>query len=330
MLATHDRIDASSRWQRSLADCCVSCRIQAPRAFRGEVSSASAGSLRYNRVRATCHRASRVAVDDRNTAVLLNRVLSGRVRVRQDGREAVLCAGDFAIHTAARPYGLTFETPFSELIFQIPRRLFEQRVGRFDRLTAVAVSGADPLGRLAANFLVDVARTAPRLDAVMAERVSLQALDLVAAALCASPLCNRAGRGSSAHRAALLCRIKAYVETHLGESLNAGDVGSAVLGCSARYVHSLFADEATCFGDYVLARRLERCAEELACGQPNRGIGELAFAWGFNSASHFCRSFGHRFGVSPTHYRAQCRGPGARAGTARLDAPAGFPASACL
>ncbi|MGH8111455.1 MAG: helix-turn-helix domain-containing protein [Rhodanobacteraceae bacterium] len=308
-------VDRSSKWQRSIADCCVRCDISVPPRFRGAISSAQIGALRCNRVKAMRHRATRTALEDRNDAILLNRVIAGTVHVMQDGRDAVLRAGDFAIHDAARPYALAFDTPFAELIFQIPRSVFRRRLGSFDHLTAVAVSGDDPIGRLASNFLLDLVRGADRLEMPVATRLSLQAVDLVADAL-ALPAGERQLRcGASAHRSALLYRVKTFVEAHLDEALAAADVGAAVLGCSARYVHDLFADESVSLGEYVLARRLERCMSDLVCGPSGRRVSEVAYAWGFNSPSHFSRSFRARFGASPSEVRG--RGPRTRAPAAR-------------
>jgi AraC-like DNA-binding protein len=60
--------------------------------------------------------------------VLLTLVTSGVERVVQDGREAVLRKGDFAIHDSTRPYSLFFDTSFSEIVLQIPRALFKRRL----------------------------------------------------------------------------------------------------------------------------------------------------------------------------------------------------------
>jgi AraC-like DNA-binding protein len=44
---------------------------------------------------------------------------------------------------------------------------------------------------------------------------------------------------------------------------------------------------------------------DLARGSDHRQIGEIAYAWGFASLSHFSRSFKERFALSPSEYRAQ-------------------------
>ncbi|MGH8116734.1 MAG: helix-turn-helix domain-containing protein [Rhodanobacteraceae bacterium] len=110
-------------------------------------------------------------------------------------------------------------------------------------------------------------------------------------------------------------RVKTFLDAHLDEPLAASDVAAGALGCSARYVHDLFADESVSPGEYVLARRLERCMGDLVCGPSSRRVSEVAYAWGFNSDSHFSRSFRARFSASPSEVRARrvgCRAPAAR------------------
>ena len=56
--------------------------------------------------------------------------------VRQDGREALLRPGELALYDAARPYTLTFDAPFAQAVFQLPRDLLAERLGSLDGLTA--------------------------------------------------------------------------------------------------------------------------------------------------------------------------------------------------
>jgi AraC-like DNA-binding protein len=66
----------------------------------------------------------------------------------------------------------------------------------------------------------------------------------------------------------------------------------------------IFATSSETVSSYILRRRLEECARQLSDPHwSGHSIAEIAFAWGFNSASHFTRSFRDRFGASPRHYR---------------------------
>ena len=306
-LAQRQAISHQAAWQRAMSESFVPCTTSVPDNFRGTVAHSRLGNLDLHWVSASRHRADRTGTDlgaREAGCILLNVVTEGSVRVSQDGRQAILRRGDFAIHDATRPYSLVFDTAFSQVIFCLPRQLLRQRMGCFNHFTAVRVPGDLQLGQVASHFMINVARlhwTDPA--SAEAQRLSLQVIDLVALALSMqrdTPL----RESSSTHRSALLYRAKAFVEVHLSAELNPAMVAAA-LGCSARYVNDLFADEETTLGRYVLERRLGQCRLHLARPSDHRQIGEIAYAWGFASLSHFSRSFKDRFGLSPTEYRAQ-------------------------
>lgn len=297
--------DRRMNWERSM-DESFGCDVEVPPRFRGSVSTSRIGQLQVSRVAATSHEAQRTRrriVHDRKDVVLVNVVTAGTFQIRQDGRTATLARGDLAIHDSTRPYTLLFNTSFSQLIFEFPRLLLKQRLGSFERYTAVRVGNDDDVGGLAGHFLAGIARVGTQVDEGTAQQLSVQAVDMLALTF-AHRLQDVSPSASSSHRAALLYRAKTFVDTHLQQRLTLGAV-SGVLGCSTRYVCSLFADEHTTLSEYVRARRLERCAHNLVYGSCSQQVSEIAYAWGFNSAAHFCRSFRARFGMSPTEYRGQ-------------------------
>lgn len=294
----------SSDWQDTISRTFVPCVTTLPSNFRGAVSANEIGLISCHRVQATKHHAARTAADistHHKDVVLLNLISSGRARVVQDGRIAVLGKGDFAIHDATRPYSLYFDTAFSQLIFQIPRHLLKQRLGAFERYTAVRLSSDEQIGHLTSNFLLNLSRFDNDLDPIMAERFTAQTADLVAMTLGAQLGAVAASRSS--HRSALLYRAKSFIETRL-HAVTTAEIAEA-LGCSTRYVNDLFTDEETTVGNYVLFRRLERCREDLADPTQLRRISEIAYAWGFNSIAHFSRVFRGRYDMSPSEYREQ-------------------------
>jgi AraC-like DNA-binding protein len=55
---------------------------------------------------------------------------------------------------------------------------------------------------------------------------------------------------------------------------------------------------------WVLDRRLGACKQALTDPAYNRQrISEIAFRWGFNSTSHFCRAFKEKYGAAPGDVR---------------------------
>jgi AraC-like DNA-binding protein len=295
-------------WQDTISRTFVPCVITTlPSSFRGMVSANKVGAISYHRVAASRHYASCSAdhaVPDNKDVALLSLVLSGVERVVQDGREAVLRRGDFAIHDSTRPYSLYFDTEFSQIIFQIPRALLRQRLGPFEQYTAIKLSSQEQVGRVTSDFLFSLSKLDNRVDPLIGKRLTDQTVDLVAMSL--NSQFGSVDVGRSSHRAALLYRAKSFIETRLRGVVTAVEVAEA-LGCSARYVNDLFADEGTSVGNYVLLRRLEKCCDDFTDAVTARRVGEVAYSWGFNSIAHFSRSFRARYGMSPTEYREVVR-----------------------
>jgi len=238
--------------------------------------------------------------------VLVTLGTSGVNGVFQDGREAIVSAGQFVIYDTTRPYELRFDDSFSQTIFQMPRKLLQQRIGSFDTLTATTFSGDRPLERLAYEFLLGMSKTIDHVDPATAARLLDQGLDLVAMTF-AERIRERSA-DQSFHRSALLYRLKNYILTHLRDPELSMPRAAAAIGISPRYASDLMAAEQTSFRGYVQTQRLERCKRDLADPAHHaRHIGEIAFAWGFNDLAHFSRIFKQRFGVSPREWREQPR-----------------------
>jgi AraC family transcriptional regulator, positive regulator of tynA and feaB len=101
-------------------------------------------------------------------------------------------------------------------------------------------------------------------------------------------------------------KVKLYIEQHLRDpDLSPCSIANS-LKLSSRYLRMIFASSSETVSAYILRRRLEECARQMADAQwRGHSIAEIAFAWGFNSAPHFTRSFRERYGLSPRHYRRQ-------------------------
>jgi AraC-like DNA-binding protein len=263
----------------------------------GPVSSTRVESC-AQRVLRTPSRISRASDD----FVLVAVGTSGVNGVFQDGREAVMSSGQFVIYDTTRPYELRFDDSFSQMVFQIPRKLLHQRVGSFDSLTATTFSGERPLERLACEFLLGMSKTIDEIDSATATRLLDQALDLVAMAF--ADRMQQHSSDLSFHRSALLYRLKNYILTHLRDPELSVPRAAAAIGISPRYASDLMASEQTSFRSYVQMQRLERCKRDLSDpAHMARHISDIAFGWGFNDLAHFSRIFKQKFGASPREWR---------------------------
>jgi AraC-like DNA-binding protein len=296
-------------WQDIVCDTFVGldCRSDLQGAFWGTVAQSRVGPASFTRVDSCAQNVLRTpsriarASEDFVLVALGNSGVNG---VYQDGREAVVSAGQFVIYDTTRPYELRFDDDFSQTIFQVPRKLLHQRAGSFDALTATTFANDAPLERLVYDFLINMARTVDHIDAATGARLLDQALDLVAMAF-AERMHDRPPE-QSFHRSALLYRLKNHILTHLRNPELSMSRAAAALGISTRYASDLMAGEQISFRSYVQAQRLERCARDLSDpAQAARHVGDIAFAWGFNDLAHFSRVFKQRFGAAPREWREQ-------------------------
>jgi AraC-like DNA-binding protein len=294
-------------WQDIVCDTFVGldCRSDMHDGFWGTVTQSRIGPASFTRVDSCAQHVLRTpsriarASEDFVLVALGNSGVNG---VYQDGREAVVSAGQFTIYDTTRPYELRFDDNFSQTILQMPRKLLQQRIGAFDALTATTFSSDRPLEGLVYEFLVSMSKTIDHVDCATAARLLDQALDLVAMAF-ADKMQQRSPDQSS-HRSALLYRLKNYILTHLRDPELSMPRAAAAIGISPRYASDLMAAEQTSFRSYVQVQRLERCRRDLSDpAHAARHVSDIAFAWGFNDLAHFSRIFKQRFGASPREWR---------------------------
>jgi AraC-like DNA-binding protein len=296
-------------WQDIVCDTFVGldCRSDMRDGFWGSVSQSAIGPVTCTQVDSCAQQVlrtpSRIARASEDF-VLVTLGTSGVNGVFQDGREAVVSAGQFVIYDTTRPYELRFDDAFSQTIFQMPRKLLQQRIGSFDALTATTFCGDRPLERLAYEFLLSISKTIDHVDAATATRLLDQGLDLVAMAF--AERMRQRSPDQSSHRSALLYRLKNYILAHLRDPELSMPRAAAAIGISPRYASDLMAVEQTSFRSYVQLQRLERCKRDLSDpAQMARHVSDIAFAWGFNDLAHFSRIFKQRFGTSPREWREQ-------------------------
>lgn len=96
--------------------------------------------------------------------------------------------------------------------------------------------------------------------------------------------------------------IAAYIQLNYMNKLTLGTVAEA-LNLSESYVSHVF-KEMTGFTvmEYLMGCRLTQVKYMLEM-EPDKALKEIAYACGFESASHFCRYFHKKTGVTPKEYR---------------------------
>jgi AraC-like DNA-binding protein len=274
--------------------------------FHCRLQSNNLGLVQITSVDATPHMVVRSAAAARHSDQDFFKVglqMSGRAVLRQDGREAALHPGDFAIYDTTRPYRLEFLDDYRVLVVMFPRKLLRLRPDAVSEITARTMSGRTGTGALLSPLLAGLEQELNTGD-VANTYLSDAVLDLVAA--CFAPTSSQGVPLS--RRSTLLASVKSYIEGNLSDpGLDAALIAKAH-HISTSYLQKLFADEPWSVAGHIRALRLDRCRRDLE--DPLHALkpaAAIATRWGILDASHFSRLFKNAYGMTPGEYRSLTR-----------------------
>jgi len=271
--------------------------------FRGELSRADLGAIGLAvarsapaTVRRIPSRAERAAPESVFFVHLQGR---GHSICEQDGRQALLGPGDFAICDTARPYSLIFAEANEMFVAKIPGPLLRQRLPDPEHKVAVRMRGSEIRPGLVSTFLRGACRQLEGAkDTGWCQAVSNTLLDLM-------ELAYGEQDGASGVRARLRRRACALIDAELCDSSLTPHGVAGSLGVSPRYLQMAFADVGETPSDYIRERRLDLARRLLTSDGGPQTITDLALEVGFGDLTYFSRAFRGRFGVSPRAYRAE-------------------------
>jgi AraC-like DNA-binding protein len=104
------------------------------------------------------------------------------------------------------------------------------------------------------------------------------------------------------HPARHLLRAKDLVDARYREPLDVAALARAAKLSPAHFSREFRREFGASPHQYLLNRRLERAAALLR--STDRSVADICFTVGLRSVGSFTTSFGRRFGLSPTRYRA--------------------------
>lgn len=224
----------------------------------------------------------------------------GRERFKIGDAGVEVTSGDLVVWTTdqvvqfevlERLHKVTLMIPWSLMRERLPERKQPPSGGKIESRTGV--------GSLLAVHLLALSHEIATLEQSVQGSVSRSTLELLGIAL--------SGQQPSARfdaSAAMLRRVQDFILQHLHEEdLNPTRIAEAN-NISLRYLHMLFQRSDMTVSGYILNSRLQACKQALTDPAFQRlQISEIAFRWGFNSTSHFCRTFKERYDASPGDVR---------------------------
>lgn len=301
--ATTDRLDV---WQDIIRENFVALDIVADRraSFRGRVRSTELGHLHVASVWSgpqSCTRTTQLARADDDVYLQVGLLTQGAAVVQQDGREAVLAPGDFALYETDRAFCWRLEQDWELLVLTWPRGCVQLGDTASQTLTARRLSGGEGLGAIVGRMLRDLVVAPPSLSVDGEVRLGNEVLDLV------TTVAQEEVRPTAPQRSGddLMRRIDDYIVQRLGDpDLSPTDVAAAHF-ISTRHLHRLFALRQSTVSRHIQHLRLERARLELRHpGRQDRSITDIAWRWGFADLATFSRAFRAAYGTTPTRYRA--------------------------
>jgi AraC-like DNA-binding protein len=278
--------------------------------FQGSIRSDWIGRLMVAEVASTAQDVQRTSREiSRTDAAYLQIGMMGRGvgRVAQDGREAVLGPGDYAVFETTRPFRWTFDGDWEVGVLTLPRGSVGLSQAESRLPTARRLDGQAGITGVVSRFLRDLGRHADCLSGRQSERVLADVTDLVMALL--GDWVDDSDAVRSSVQRSLMLRIKEYIDRRLADpTLGPAEIAAAV-NISTRYLHMLFAAEQRSVGQYIRGLRLERCRRNLLDPRlADQPVATIAFGWGFGDLSGFNRAFRATFGATPRELRARPSG----------------------
>ena len=307
LLSTAD-VEARHRlayWTDMICDTYVQLECDAEGAIEGEIRADRLATLDLSRVTSTAQHVRRTPAKIARASedyFLVSIQTQGRGVVSQDGRDAVLAAGDFALYDSTRPYDLRFDGPFQQYVLMLPGPTLRTALRQTERLTAHTVCGDRGAGHLMINMIrtlaADITMLAPESAVAVADSVT----QILVAGLAALPAAQSrpVSQLTAYHRE----QIKALVRQRLRDPALCVAEVARQLRLSPSTLHRAWTGEACSLSDWIWAQRLDAARRDLCDpALAARGVSEIAFSWGFNDAAHFSRAFRHRFGCTPRDLR---------------------------
>jgi AraC family transcriptional activator of tynA and feaB len=277
--------------------------------FRAELRVGMLGPLRFARVicgsiaieRTPTH----IAQAQRQQRNIFTFILQARgtATFSHYGHETRLAEGDCTLCHSAAPYSYRIESPSEIVMVRVPGPLLKEHLPSpeyFCGRHLAAGSGLTCTLAAVTRSICTQLEFGPRFD--FQNRVARHLLEIIATAyaIAFDSLPTQVSSVVSGRHA----KVKLYIEQHLRDPDLTPSLIAQRLNLSPRYLRMIFATSHETVTAYILRRRLEECARQMADPRwRGHSIAEIAFAWGFNSAPHFTRSFRDRYGVSPREYR---------------------------
>jgi AraC-like DNA-binding protein len=272
--------------------------------LRGAVQARIIGNLGVAQVSGRGVRAAHTRVQIARTSGHLYAAgvhLDGEARINRRGEQIALQKGDVFITDSRQEFTLDLERPWRHLLITLPTQWIDGRVTRPDLLSGAVLHGR-PLARLWASQLVSGFMLSGDLSPAAGTLFARHSVDLLAQLL--EEAHSDQPTPSDAVRAAIFLNACHVITLKFGDpSLTPGQIAQE-LRVSTRTLARTFAANNETVMQRLFDERIRQAARLLIMPEAfHRSVTEIAFACGFNDASHFGRVFAAKMHMTPSQWR---------------------------
>lgn len=290
-------------------------KLPKPEAFVAELAGADLGPLYIARLacgKATVERGDAQLAHKGAPSYLLMLQVRGEAEVSHYGNTVNLTEGDFVLCDSGAPLKIRMSDEIEILFLKVGAATLREHLPSPEGFCGRALRADEGLTAAAAAMALNLfGRLEADLSPHYQDRVARHLLDIVATAYALALDTSSARSSIVTGRCA---SVKLFIEQHLRDPELTPCSIATRMKLSSRYLRMIFASENETVSAYILRRRLEQCARQIADpAWRGHSMTEIAFGWGFNSAPHFTRTFRDRFGLPPREYRRLKLGEGASA-----------------
>ncbi len=218
------------------------------------------------------------------------------------GQEAHMTAGDFALCDSSAPHSFTVEDDSTVIMLRIDATTLRKHLPTPEKFCGLHLPNEVGLtGTMSAMVEKLNAQLETGFRSAYDTRFAQHLLEMLS-------MSYAIGFETTPEVSAVLGGRHAEVVRYIEENLRDPELSPASvakgLRISPRYLRTIFARTGEKVSAYIIRRRLEECAKQIADPSwAGHTLTEIAFAWGFNSAAHFTRTFHEQYGVPPRDYR---------------------------
>jgi AraC-like DNA-binding protein len=218
------------------------------------------------------------------------------------GHEAQLAEGDFTLCDSAAPHSFSVEDSSTVIMLRVDGATLKEHLPTPERFCGMRLRNEVGLTAPMSAMIEKLdARLEGGFSSVYDASVARHLLEMMAMSYAIGfeelPGLSAVIKGRQAE-------VVRYIEDRLRDPrLSPASVAEG-LRISPRYLRTVFAGSGEKVSAYIIRRRLEECAKQIRNpAWAGHTLTEIAFAWGFNSAAHFTRTFHEQFGMAPREYR---------------------------